>query len=303
MHPLRVALAGFIDYAGLFPPASLDLDRTAANHRRYAASSDAWLLGRLIVPAQRLGDLSALLPKTPNEDATTGWTISALLTAASLPVDLEAVRRFNASHAPLVAVVSVETPAAAVTDVVRVSQSVDPSLERYIELPIGDETETLLDAVRDLGCYAKLRTGGATPDRFPSARDVARVLAGCQSRRVPLKATAGLHHPVRSVFSATGSADGPQALMHGFVNVLVAAVLCATGWRDQDQLERVLEEQNPRAFTMENDGIRWRDAVVSNADCAEARAQLLRSVGSCSFEEPIDDLRNLGWWPAQAPTL
>lgn len=302
MHPLRVALAGFIDYAGLFPPASLDLDRAAANHRRYAASPEAWLLGRLIVPAQRLDDLSALLPQAQDENATTSWTISALLSAASLPADLEAIRRFNASHAPLVAVVGVETPAATVTDVVRVSQSVDPGLERYIELPIGDETEVLLDAVRDLGCYAKVRTGGTTPDQFPPARDVARVLAGCQSRRVPLKATAGLHHPVRSAFSATGHVDDPRALMHGFVNVVFAAVLCATGSRDQDRLERVLEEQNPRAFTMERDGIRWRDAGVSNADCAEARAQLLRSVGSCSFDEPIADLRDLGWWPPQAPT-
>ena len=62
MHPLRVALTGFIDYAGLFPPASLDLNRTAANHRRYAASPEAWLLGRLIIPAERLDQLSAVLP-------------------------------------------------------------------------------------------------------------------------------------------------------------------------------------------------------------------------------------------------
>ena len=89
----------------------------------------------------------------------------------------------------------------------RVSQSVDPGLERYIELPIGDDTDTLLDAVSRVGCYAKVRTGGITPDRFPSARDVARVISGCQARRVPFKATAGLHHPVRSVFSVTGRED------------------------------------------------------------------------------------------------
>ena len=191
-----------------------------------------------------------------------------------------------------------EATATTVADVIRVSQSVDPGLERYIELPIGDDTDTLLDAVRDVGCYAKFRTGGVTPDRFPSTRDVARVLSGCQARRVPLKATAGLHHPVRSVFSVTGHEDAPGALMHGFVNVLFAAVLCAAGSRHQDQLERVLDERNPRAFAMESDGIRWRDAAVSNADCAHARAQLLRSVGSCSFEEPIADLRDLGWWPS-----
>ena len=297
MHPLRVALAGFVDYAGLFPPASLDLDRAATNHRRYAASPDAWLLGRLIVPAQRLDELSALLLPSTNGDPKAVWTVSALIRGTSLREDLAAIGRFNASLAPRIAVVGVEATATTVADVIRLSQSVDPGLERYIELPIGDDTGTLLDAVRDVGCYAKLRTGGITPDRFPSTRDVARVLSGCQARRVPLKATAGLHHPVRSVFSVTGHEDGPGALMHGFVNVLFAAVLCAAGSRHQDQLERVLDERNPRAFAMESDGIRWRDAVVSNADCAEARTQLLRSVGSCSFEEPIADLRGLGWWP------
>ena len=83
MHPLRVALAGFIDYAGLFPPASLDLERTAANHRRYAASPEAWLLGRLIVPAERLDQLSTLLLPSSG-DATRAWTVSALIRAASL---------------------------------------------------------------------------------------------------------------------------------------------------------------------------------------------------------------------------
>jgi len=297
MHPLRVALTGFIDYAGLFPPASLDLERTAANHRRYAASPEAWLLGRLIIPAERLGQLSAWLPTPGAADTDARWTMSALIGTAGLAEDLAAIDRFNARHAPSVAVVSVETVGASVTDVMQVSRTVDPGLERYIEVPIGDDTDTLLDAVSREGCYAKVRTGGVTPDRFPSARDVARVIAACQARQLPFKATAGLHHPVRNEFSVTGRADGARALMHGFVNLLVAAVLCAAGSTDPQRLEPVLEERDPHAFGMDRDGIRWRDTLMSNEQCAEARAHLLRSVGSCSFEEPIADLRALGWWP------
>lgn len=296
MHPLRVALAGFIDYAGLFPPASLDLDRTAANHRRYAASPEAWLLGRLIVPAQRLDELSALLE--PDDSHGYGsWTVSALIQPASVAEDLAAIDRFNAAHSPRVAVVGIEAVAASAADVVRVSQGIDSGLERYIEVPVDGDTDALLDAVQDRGCYAKLRTGGTAPDRFPSTHDVARVIAGCEARGVPFKATAGLHHPVRNEFSVTGREHGALALMHGFINVLVAAVLCSAGRRDPTQLEQVLDERNPHAFVIESDGIRWRDLSVSNAECDEARAHLLRSVGSCSFEEPIEDLRGLGWWP------
>jgi hypothetical protein len=296
MHPLRVALAGFIDYAGLFPPASLDLDRTAANHRRYAASPDAWLLGRLIVPAQRLGELSASLAPLDGHDGES-WTISALVRTGSIADDLTAIERFNARHAPRIAVVAVETVAASVADVTQVSRGIDAGLERYIEVPVDGDTDALLDAIRDVGCYAKLRTGGTAPDRFPSAHDVARVIAGCDARGVPFKATAGLHHAVRNEFSVTGRRDGGSALMHGFINVLVAAVLCSAGLREPGQLEEVLEERNPHAFVMENDGMRWREAFVSNEECAEARAHLLRSIGSCSVEEPVAELRALGWWP------
>ncbi len=297
MHPLRVALTGFIDYAGLFPPASLDLNRTAANHRRYAASPEAWLLGRLIIPAERLDQLSTVLPAAGVDDANPSWTISALVRTASLVEDLAAIDRFNARHAPSVAVVSVEAVGASVTDVMQVSRSVDPGLERYIEVPIGDDTETLLDTVSREGCYAKVRTGGMTADRFPSSGELARVIAGCQARHLPLKATAGLHHPVRNEFSVTGTTEGAVVLMHGFLNLLFAAVSCATWPQHPEQIERVLEERNPGAFTIERDSIRWHDASVSIADCAEARAHLLRSAGSCSFEEPIADLRHLGWWP------
>jgi hypothetical protein len=47
-------LANIIDYAGLFPPASLDMATTVANYASHLGSEDAWLLERLIVPAARL---------------------------------------------------------------------------------------------------------------------------------------------------------------------------------------------------------------------------------------------------------
>ena len=119
MHPLRVALTGFVDYAGLFPPASLDLNRAAANHRGYVASPEAWLLGRLIIPAERLDQLSTVLPAAGVDDANPSWTISALVRTTSLVEDLAAIDRFNARHAPSVAVVSVEAVGASVTDVMR----------------------------------------------------------------------------------------------------------------------------------------------------------------------------------------
>ena len=55
----RAFLADLIDYAGLFPPADLDLAPAVRNFAAYRGGADAWMLGRFIVPAGRLGDLDA----------------------------------------------------------------------------------------------------------------------------------------------------------------------------------------------------------------------------------------------------
>ena len=61
--PLRMSmealLAQLIDYAGLFPPAKLDMGPTVRNYADYVAGDDAWMLGRLIVPVGRLEEFEA----------------------------------------------------------------------------------------------------------------------------------------------------------------------------------------------------------------------------------------------------
>ena len=48
---------GLIDYAGLFPPAALAMDDAVGRYARpTGAGRDAWMLGRFIVPASRLGE-------------------------------------------------------------------------------------------------------------------------------------------------------------------------------------------------------------------------------------------------------
>jgi len=159
---------------------------------------------------------------------------------------------------------------------------IDAAPEVYCELPLLYDVSFRILQLGELGIRAKVRCGGATTPRAP---DLAGFVSACRRLGVPFKATAGLHHPVHT---------GDE---HGFLNLLFAAVSCATWPQRPEQIERVLEERNPRAFTIERDSIRWHDASISIADCAEARAHLLRSVGSCSFEEPVADLRRLGWWP------
>ncbi|MGI9643800.1 MAG: hypothetical protein ACR2O6_00655 [Ilumatobacteraceae bacterium] len=64
----RQALAGFIDYAGLFPPAALSMEQAVADYRAARASHDAWMLNRFLCPASRLGELAAVLTAEPHDE-------------------------------------------------------------------------------------------------------------------------------------------------------------------------------------------------------------------------------------------
>jgi hypothetical protein len=171
-------------------------------------------------------------------------------------------------------------------------------LERYMEIQPGGGLEMALDAVARTGCYSKVRTGGVTADGFPSPETLASFVRGTIVRDVPYKATAGLHHPVRNPYPLTYEPESPTGRMHGFVNLLFAT---AVARRDPSvttgTLSAILDESSPAAFAIDEEGLGWKDIRLSRDDLASSRAQSLRSIGSCSFQEPVEDLRALGWWP------
>lgn len=146
----------------------------------------------------------------------------------------------------------------------------------------------LLDGIAHRGLRAKIRTGGITPDAFPAVANVAEFIRACKAKGVAFKATAGLHHPLRCVKPLTYEPNAPLGTMHGFLNVFLAAAL-------PDQANAVLAETDPEAFAFDDDGAWWRGHRVSTEEIIAMRRDFATSFGSCSFEEPIADLRALGW--------
>ena len=204
--------------------------------------------------------------------------------------------QFNdASDARGVAVVAVEYAAANEAEVERFAAEVPRWLERYVEVPLDERLPRLLDAVMLSGCYAKVRAGGVTEDRIPPAASLATFLCEAVARDVPFKATAGLHHPLANRYPLTYAPDSPTGRMHGFVNLVVAS---AVARRDRSVatpvLVAILEESDPTAFEATADAVSWRDIRLTADDMVSGRAHALRSVGSCSFEEPVEDLVELG---------
>jgi hypothetical protein len=248
---LRALLTRLIDYAGLYPPASLPLPGVVERYSGYRASPESWILNRLVLPAARLAE-------TPLED---GWRVTLLVDAEPGPV-----------------------PAAVETLETKLPRRL--SLPTYCEAPLAEIG----------GAYAKVRTGGVTPEAIPSSAELAAFLCAAATRRIPFKATAGLHHAVRSLRALTYESDSPRAPMHGFLNVFCAAALAYHGVT-QELVAGLLEETDPAALEFGEDAFAWKGHRLSTSQIHSARCEFAHGFGSCSFEEPIADLRELGLLP------
>jgi len=80
--------------------------------------------------------------------------------------------------------------------------------------------------------------------------------------------------------------------MHGFLNVLGAAVLATEHEWDEKQISKMLEDENGTSFSFSDASFVWREWKITTSRI-KARRNLVTSFGSCSFDEPREDLRAL----------
>lgn len=296
-----------LDYAGLYPPANLPLDQAFQNFVRYQADTDAWILSRFVIPAKRLTELTPLIPA----DGTFSFTLlgrsgkNADEFSANLELDLQEIQSFCKTHASRVIADMVEAalPISSFDDQYSLNDLVLRSadllningLTVFFEAPFGegwhDRADKLFYALRkvkDKHVGFKLRTGGVTADAFPSTEQVAWAIVEARDSGIPLKCTAGLHHPIRHFNESV------QTKMHGFLNVFGAGVLAAANGISQDLVQFILDDENPESFHFNDDEFAWKGLRVANLDIEKIRHQVT-SFGSCSFDEPREDLRNLGF--------
>ncbi|HTC23656.1 MAG TPA: hypothetical protein VK688_04800 [Gemmatimonadales bacterium] len=291
MRSIHTLLHGLIDYAGLFPPAQLDMAGAVAGYSSYRAGPHCWALGRFVVPVSRLAEFeSAATPWL--RAAGTPWKLAALA-GPDLPADLATITALNSRVAGGALVDSIELKAATADAIARALTTVDARVDVYVEIPIGDDPAPLFDALARHGGRGKVRTGGVTPDAFPSPGQLLRFLRRSREAGVPFKATAGLHHPLRGAYRLTYAPNSACATMFGFLNLFLAAAFLDHGMDDVDGLA-LLEETSPQAFSFEEEGVTWRSHRLADAEMRHARRRSGLAFGSCSFTEPIDDLQALG---------
>jgi hypothetical protein len=299
--PARLAsvdalVTGLVDYAGLFPPAALAMGPAVRSYATYVADADRRTLGRFIVPAARLEELEDEAVSLFGR-GTPQWRVSALI-GADVEGDVARIGEFNRRHRSgrgtgFATIDAVEGKAGTGADIARLMAARPDDVEVFVEIPTAADPSPLIAELSHAGARAKVRTGGTTGDAFPSAAELVRFFRACARAAVAFKATAGLHHPVRGDYRLTYEPESARATMHGFVNLFIAATFVRIGVPAADAVA-MLDETAPAAFEFDGDGVTWGNRRATTPAIRAARANFALSFGSCSFREPVDELRGLG---------
>ena len=296
---LRALLAHSIDYAGMFPPCSLGLEPALRNQAEYVFSPDSWMLGAFVLPTEQFGATKQLLSQF---DAQHPLRVAALgPKTASADAFLEALddadaatRSLSRHNVDLISISHLEMFLPHDVDIASLNEarSILGDLPVFWEAP-PDRAEQTIGLLSEFNSDAdsatfgyKLRTGGVTSEAFPTSMQIAKALVTPATHQLPLKFTAGLHHPLRQYRNEV------QTKMHGFLNVLGAAALAAEHRWDTDQTAVMLDDEDADSFSFTDDFFAWREWRI-DTNRLQYRRRFVVSFGSCSFDEPRDDLRAL----------
>ncbi len=296
---LKALLAHSIDYAGIFPPCSLGLEPALKNQVEYVRSPDAWMLGAFVLSVEQFNATKQLLSQFDAQHPLRVAALGSKTARADAFLDaLEdadaAIRSLSRHNVDLVSISHLEMFLPHDVDVasLREAKSILGDLAVFWEAPpdrAGQSIALLAEFNSDADSATfgfKLRTGGVTADAFPTSMQIAEALVTPATHQLPIKFTAGLHHPLRQY------REEVQAKMHGFLNVLGAAVLAAEHRWDTNQTAIMLEDENVDSFSFTDDSFAWREWRIDTKRL-EYRRKFVVSFGSCSFDEPREDLRAL----------
>lgn len=290
-------MTGIIDYAGLFPPAGLDIATTLANYADYMDGESGWILGRCILPADQLHQVG-LHP---------GFGYSVIVSSELPEEELEQLSIFSKEHRR---VEIVETRLPDTIDSLEACSDhllhLKAKLNRAelqnvrIFLETGNLVATAIlasslaafNAQREggkiiSGAGCKLRCGGQAKEAFPTVAQVAEVIVICRRQDIPIKFTAGIHHPLRHFSSDL------QVMQHGFINIFAAALLSWACNLSIEQIAACLDDESAQNFHFAKTGFSWKGHFISTGEIKRLRRRKVISFGSCSFSEPVAGLRSL----------
>ncbi len=318
-------LSEIIDYAGLYPPASLSLENALEKFGEHAKSPHSWMLSKFVIGSDRLQefeklisnntdldvpiDLSIVAPATTEFDEFKQAITSVVKEIALLHKNLKGKVRTSTLEIklPVEAIYttsSVDTIKAIDYAVKVMSRSVVLPHRLFFEVPGFDfdfkMTEKVVRLIAahnakiqsmDMPHYIfsglKIRCGGVEAHQFPSSRYLAKAVLAGRDENVAIKFTAGLHHPIRHYN------DSVKTKMHGFLNLFGASILSYTQDLSEKEFVEILNDEKVSNFRFTDQYFAWKDFAAPALEIRMLRMLSVLSYGSCSFEEPVEDLQAL----------
>ncbi|MGL4175437.1 MAG: hypothetical protein ACRCSN_05100 [Dermatophilaceae bacterium] len=279
--PVPALLRGLVDDAAVFPPGNATMPDAVARHAGHRASSYADAVGPLLLPADGVAELGAVLD-------TDRWP-------GDRPLRIGLVSRPGADPTVLADATTalaedgrVEVVGAELGWYEGWYDDLAGDLPLAVELPRGADLDRAFAEVRSahregLRVIAKFRTGPTPSWPWPDERelgDVIRLLAP----EVPFKLTGGLHHAVRGVYEV----DGTPEHNHGLLNVLVATA-SALEHASATEVAGLLAATDAQALAALVAA--WTDTTVGAVRTA------FTSYGCCTVTDPLGELADLGLLP------
>lgn len=290
---VRALLTEIIDYAGLFPPAQLSMQEAVANYATYKKSDYKWMLGRLVVPVERLDEFAASTKNFFSATSEEPWRLG-VLGSGDIYQTVRLIEEFNHEYAPQTVCDALEVKAETSYQIKEISNALPQGLKTYFEIPIEESLAELIPTLAIFGHRAKIRTGGTNEAAFPPVEQIAKFMRVCLAANVPFKATAGLHHPLRTVKPLTYEPNAPEGTMNGFLNVFLAAAFLRQGSQPR-LIHNLLRDRRADNFLFDDNGVLWRqEHFINSLQIENARIRAAVSFGSCSFVEPVEDLQEIG---------
>lgn len=287
---LKRLLSSIVDYAGLFPPAQLSLSEAMNVYDRARSSPHRWMLDRFVLPATRLQEFIKLLPHEETF-VSQHWSLSMIL-SKNWEAELKQIEQITETRLytnSSLRISALEVAPLSPIEIQQISINLPAEINTFFEIPFDADLAPYLNILQELRASAKLRTGGITSNAFPQSIELAQRILSLANAQIPFKATAGLHHPLHGYCLTPAS----NTKMHGFLNVAIVAAFAYQKAITLSEAVAILEESSIDAFQFSETEVSWHDRILSSSAIENSRQHCFRSFGSCSFQEPIDDLYDL----------
>ena len=296
----EVFLSKLIDYAGIFPPANLKLPLALSNYRSYMQSTHHWIISKFIISST---DLRKISIKDINQFNSQNLLNLSIITK-NFNKDYNIINTFLREFSNNVKFSCLETQISNINNfnnqMIEINDLIKKNklnISLFFELlsknwkddiPFVIDNISRFNKTYETNFGFKLRCGGIKKSSFPAPTYISTVLLQSIKKNVPMKFTAGLHHPYIYNDSQINTK------MYGFFNVFLSGMFAKKYDLNENDIIKILIDENKNHFQFKENKIKWKSYYITTDEILDYRLKNFISFGSCSFDEPCEDLKENG---------